>query len=428
LTLISRNSISQSGAGNLTISGMANFVAGGSGASGDLTLNNATNNFGTVTATGANITIADASALTITDIVVKDSQNQNGNGTVSITAQNLTLTGNLIAGLAGVVNLLPTAGLIVDLGVKSTGNFGLLASEINRITAGTLVIGSNTAGAILNTVPINRSNATLGRNLTLISGSTITQTDGNLTVAWMANFVSNGTGTSGNITLNNLTNNFYSTGCIASSGTNITIINSYPTVLARTVASGCLTVNSPSGAITQATGTSISVAGMANFVTGSGGTAGNITLNNATNNFTTITASGTNITIAGTNAITVNGIIGSNVNLTSGGNLTVNSTGISATGDVSLQSTLSSSLMTIGGSGIDNQSGPGTITLTGGYFEQSAGVIKSNSTIAILTLQTININGGTIQTPGNVTLNAANAISQTSGNIVSGGTANIVST
>ncbi|MFM7317588.1 MAG: beta strand repeat-containing protein, partial [bacterium] len=338
LTLISGNSISQSGAGNLTISGMANFVAGGSGASADLTLNNATNNFGTVTATGANITIADASALTITDIVVKDSQNQNGNGTVSITAQNLTLTGNLIAGLAGVVNLLPTAGLIVDLGVKSTGNFGLLASEINRITAGTLVIGSNTAGAILNTVPIDRSNATLGRNLTLISGSTITQTDGNLSVAGMANFVSNGTGTSGNITLNNLTNNFYSTGCIASSGTNITIINSNATVLARTVASGCLTVNSPSGAITQATGTSISVAGMANFVSSGSGTSGNITLNNATNNFTTITASGTNITIvnsnsSGTQLGTVNATGCLTVNATNGPitqavgtNLTVNGT------------------------------------------------------------------------------------------------------
>ncbi|MFM7317860.1 MAG: beta strand repeat-containing protein, partial [bacterium] len=170
------------------------------------------------------------------------------------------------------------------------------------------------------------------------------------------------------------------------------------------------------------------IAGTANFVSSGSSTSGNITLSNATHNFTTVTASGTNITIADTNATTFNGIIGSNVNVTSGGNLTVNSTGISATGDVSLQANNTSGTLSIGGSGIDNQSGPGTITLTGGYFEQSAGVIKSNSTIAILTLQTININGGTIQTPGNVTLNAANAISQTSGNIVSGGTANIVST
>ncbi|MFM7129509.1 MAG: beta strand repeat-containing protein, partial [bacterium] len=68
LTLISSNSITQTG-GNLTVSGTANLVSGGSGTNGNITLNNATNHFNIVQANGTNITIADATATIFSSIM-----------------------------------------------------------------------------------------------------------------------------------------------------------------------------------------------------------------------------------------------------------------------------------------------------------------------------------------------------------------------
>jgi hypothetical protein len=78
-------------------------------------------------------------------------------------------------------------------GTDTSANLGLSQAELNNIRAGTLTIGNSTTGAIVNTAAIDRSNATLGTNMTLISGNSITQTGaGNLTISGTANFVSTG--------------------------------------------------------------------------------------------------------------------------------------------------------------------------------------------------------------------------------------------
>ncbi|MEI7922759.1 MAG: hypothetical protein WCJ40_12695 [Planctomycetota bacterium] len=224
LALIATGPISESANGSLFVSDSTSINA----FENEIALNNATNDFGTVTASGTNITLVDTNALTLGSIA--------GNGTVQITAQNVTITSTVNATLSGSVLLIPASGTAVDLGTKSAGNFGLTYTEIGNITANVLTIGYSSTGAIVNTAAISRTG-----NLTLVSSSSITQTTpGNLTISGTANFVSLGAGTAGNITLGNSTNNF---GTVKAIGTNITIADSDSITLSNITASGGLTVS-----------------------------------------------------------------------------------------------------------------------------------------------------------------------------------------
>ena len=163
-------------------------------------------------------------------------------GLITLTANSVNLVGSVNATTAGNV-LIQTLGAGVNLGngTDTTANLGLSQTELNQITANLLTIGNSTTGVIVNTAAISRSNNTLGTNLTLISVSSITQTaPGNLTISGTANFVSSGSGTAGNITLGNNTNNF---GTVKASGTNITIADSDNITLSDITASGGLTVS-----------------------------------------------------------------------------------------------------------------------------------------------------------------------------------------
>jgi len=90
--------------------------------------------------------------------IVRDSGelNTTGSGTISITADRIHLGANVNAG-ASAVSLLPkTSGTAIDLGgADAPGTLGLTNAELNRITAGTLRIGSEDAGAIHITQPIS---------------------------------------------------------------------------------------------------------------------------------------------------------------------------------------------------------------------------------------------------------------------------------
>lgn len=87
--------------------------------------------------------------------------NANG-GLITLTANSLTIAGKVNATTTGNV-LIQTIGAGVNLGeLDNSANLGLFSAEIERITARLLTIGNSTTGAILTTVAISRSNATLG--------------------------------------------------------------------------------------------------------------------------------------------------------------------------------------------------------------------------------------------------------------------------
>ncbi|MCY2936517.1 MAG: hypothetical protein NT172_20420, partial [Planctomycetota bacterium] len=249
-------------------------------------------------------------------------------GLITLTANSLNLVGTVNATTAGNV-LIQTFGAGVNLGngTDTSANLGLSQTELDLITAGTLTIGNSSTGAIVNTAAISRNNATLGTNLTLISVSSITQTGaGNLTISGTANFVSSGSGTAGNITLGNATNNF---GTVTTSGSNVTINDTDALILGVTTATN-LTVTTV-GAVTQSG--AATVTGIASLTNSGSGIAGNITLGNATNNFGTVTTSGSNITLVDANNITLGTITPSgDLNVTAG-NITI-TTNISNAGQL----------------------------------------------------------------------------------------------
>ncbi len=97
---------------------------------------------------------------------------------VSVTADSITITTNgLIDGQANTVTVRPmSAGTAIDLGADDTaGTLGLTAAELNRITAGTLVIGTASSGSITLSADITRAAST---NVQLTSGGNIVQTSG----------------------------------------------------------------------------------------------------------------------------------------------------------------------------------------------------------------------------------------------------------
>ncbi|OWK45590.1 Ig-like domain repeat protein [Fimbriiglobus ruber] len=120
------------------------------------------------------------------------------NSTITITADSLTLTdptygsGTISAG-TGTVTIQPqTPGTLIALGgdnvlIGSPLTLGLSAADLAQITAGTLVVGSATAGSI--TVA---ANVTLpGENLTLVTGAGVTGTGG----------IANGSATAATLTI-----------------------------------------------------------------------------------------------------------------------------------------------------------------------------------------------------------------------------------
>ncbi|WP_080885985.1 hypothetical protein [Nitrospira japonica] len=293
LGVTTNGALTQSGA--LTVAGVTTLAAG---AANNITLNNAANNFSTVgITTGNNVALTDANALTLAASTVS--------GTLGVTTNGaLTQSGALT--VAGVTTL--AAGAANDITLNNAAN--------NFSTVG-ITTGNNVALTDANALTLAAS--TVSGTLGVTTNGALTQS-GALTVAGATTLAA---GAANNITLNNAANNFSTVGI--TTGNNVALTDANALTLAASTVSGTLGVTT-NGALTQSG--ALTVAGVTTLAAG---TANDITLNNAANNFSTVgITNGNNVSLRDTNALilgvsTISGAFDVTTNgaLTQSGALTV---------------------------------------------------------------------------------------------------------
>jgi len=410
--------------GTLAITGTTTLNAGGN----DITLNQAGNDFtGAVTISNANnVTLVDTNALTIGASTMGGNFNLTANGTINDTG-NISVTGTttLASGTGNNITLdragndfntvQVTSGKNVTL--RDTDGIDLGASTVS----GTLGIMAN--GSVTNSGALSVTNATTiaagaGNNVTLTNGSndfsTVNITSGNnvavtdtnalilgaSTVSGTLDVNTNGTVTdsgtlavtgtttiaadSGNdITLDEAASNF-STVSITS-GNNVAITDTNGLTLGASTVSGTLGVTA-NGAV-EDSGTLV-VTGTTTIAAGAGN---NITLDEASSDFSTISfTSGNNVAVTDINDI----IIGAS---TISGTLNVNTNGT-----VTDSGTLAVTGTTTIAAGTGNN-----ITLDEAASDFSTVSITSGNNVAITDTNALNLGASTVSGTLNVTTNGA---------------------
>jgi hypothetical protein len=371
---------------------------------------------GTIDITGET---ANASQLGI-DLSEPLGQIWSSGGLITLTANSMNLTGTVNATDSGDV-LIRTLGAGINLGGDdSSANLGLTQAELAHVTARVLTIGNATTGNITIT-----SNMTREGNLTLSSNGIITETPtGNLTVKGSAAFITSGS----DITLNNETNNFYSTGDITATGGNISIQNSNATVLG-TISASNLTVNSTGGNISQASGSNLVVSGNGTFIS-----TGTVLLSNSTNSIgnLSLTAATVDVKISGnqqigsiqTGNLTFNGtgsvtqdsnanlIVTGTANFSIDGNLTLNNQTNRLSGPIIATGNVISIFNSVGSNLTNVNVGELIIVSESGDIRQSGTVIVRNTNTVYLTAVNGNIimNNLTNDFVGGIYANASNNI------------------
>jgi hypothetical protein len=268
-----------------------------SAGSSDITLNNLANNFSTLAvSSGSNVILADATALDLGASTVSGKLNVNTNGA-------LTQSGALM--VAGTTTL-----------VAGSGNDITLTNASNDFSTVTVTSGRNVALTDASALDLGAS--TISGILDVTVRGAVSQS-GALNVAGTATFAA---GTSNDITLNNGANDFST--LAVTSGRNVTVQDANAVNLGASTVSGTLNVTTD-GNLTQSG--ALVVTGLTTLSAG----AGDITLNNASNNFSTVAVNGANnVTLADANTIdlgasTVSGTLNITTNgaLTQSGTLTV---------------------------------------------------------------------------------------------------------
>ncbi|HXJ71940.1 MAG TPA: hypothetical protein VNM37_03765, partial [Candidatus Dormibacteraeota bacterium] len=145
---------SNSTSGNISIT-QAAVPATPLATTGTGVVNNAVGGTITLTNLGSDLTVTPGSPVT------------SANGAITLAATDLHV-GPVNSGLAVTTLANSTAGGQFDLGTDAVGKIGLTSGEINNVTAGTLRIGSATAGNINVSATINPSGTNI---LSLINGS-----------------------------------------------------------------------------------------------------------------------------------------------------------------------------------------------------------------------------------------------------------------
>src|SRR5207344_2994320 len=211
------------------------------------------NNFSTVAITsGRNVTLVDSNALDLGASTIS--------GTLNVTAAGaITDSGNMV--VTGTTTLAAGAGN--DITLNNANNFS------------TVSISSGRNVTLNDTNPLDLGASTISGTLNVTTAGAITDS-GNLTVTGTTTLAA---GAGNDITLDSAGNNF-STVAITS-GRNATLMDSNALDLGASTVSGTLNVTT-NGALTHSG--PVVVAGATTLAAG----AGDITLNNATNDFNTI--------------------------------------------------------------------------------------------------------------------------------------------
>ncbi|WP_415891615.1 filamentous hemagglutinin N-terminal domain-containing protein [Neptuniibacter sp. PT8_73] len=331
---------------NLTQSGAVD-VAGATvlAVSGDITLESAANDFDTLNASGTNIRVRDSNnliveALNTTDLTIHagNALTQTGGFVVSneanIQATTATLTQDndfnslsLNGGTASVNDInaveLASTNLTGTLTVTAAGNISQSGSiEVDgatSLTATNADITLDHSNNDFSSISLTAMNAQVEDASALVLASTdLTGTlavtaEGNITqsgdveVDGAASFTSN----SGDVTLNQVGNDFSSLGVSAA---NATVVDVNAVELSSSSVTGDLSVTA-GGNLTQSG--AIDVAGATVLAV-----SGDITLENAANDFDTLDASGTNISVRDENDLSVAALNTTNLTITTGGALT----------------------------------------------------------------------------------------------------------
>ncbi|HEX7220161.1 MAG TPA: hypothetical protein VF280_13190, partial [Burkholderiales bacterium] len=439
------NAIDQT-AGTITATGAATASAG----TGDISLGSATNDFSSISATGGNINVVDANALTAS---------ATASGTLTLDASGVLSTGGALSGTD--VSLVGDGGISLGHNVTATGTLALTSTNnaINQ-TAGTIsTTGATTASA--GTGNITLSQSTNNFSALNLSGGAIDVEDANsMTVSALASgtnqavsLVAGGTLTlpatainTGTADLALASNGGALSTAAALSGNNLSLTASGGLNLAHNVtAGGALTLGTTNTAINQTsgavavTGTTNASAGAAAITLAQGGNdfGGAVTLSNSGANAAQLTDANNVIlaasTVGGNLIVTANAgggqitLSGGNYNTTNngqfnmvgntllGGNTTVSTGG----GNTNWGGTINGGFsLTVNDSGTNNfMAAIGNSTALANITTDAPGlsVLSGNVTVtgAINFLDATTANGITMTSTGGggVTVNGANAAS-----------------
>ncbi|HEY0862460.1 MAG TPA: filamentous hemagglutinin N-terminal domain-containing protein, partial [Lacunisphaera sp.] len=475
LNVTAGGAITQSAA--LSVGGTTTFAAG---SSNNITLNNASNSFGSAVAitSGNNVTLVDSGAIDLAASTVSgnldvsaagaitDSGNLSVTGTTTLAAgsgNNITLdasnnfggavaisSGNNVTLVdSGAIDLagstvsgslnVTASGAITDSGNLSvTGTTTLAAGSGNDITldasnnfGGAVAISNGNNVTLVDSGAIDLAGSTVSGNLSVTASGAITDS-GNLSVTGTTTLAA---GSGNNITLD-ASNNFG--GAVAiSSGNNVTLVDTGAITFAASTVSGNLDVDA--GGLIDQTG-ALTVTGTSNFTTGNAA----IALDNASNDFTGAVslnnAGAFNVAIKDVNALTIDtSLVGSGTltvdaaavtlagAITSGNTVTFNNTGaLTGTGLVT-----ASTQVNFAGSGDAGSSGSRINTSTPSIDVTTAGgadtfVSNQRDGGVTLTGNTTAGNSTVAVTSRNTANDARDAVTIGVGNLVNSGTGSSV--
>ena len=281
---IASGALSQSAGATLAVAGATTVNANGA----NVTLANAGNDFGTVAVTHANdVMLRDANALTLGGSVI--------NGNLSIASGALTQAPGSTLIVAGATTL-NAGGANVSLGNAGNDFAAVLISHANDVIltdGNALVLGSSA----------------INGNLTIASGALAQVAGATLAVAGTTTVNANGA----NVTLGNAGNDFST---VAVTNANDVMLGDANALnLGASAIKGNLSIDS--GALTQATGATLTAAGETSL----NANGANVILGNAGNDFTTIAVNNAvDVTLTDRNALNLaSSSIGGNLNILAGG-------------------------------------------------------------------------------------------------------------
>ena len=296
--------------GAITATGSVSVSTLTAGAGDNITLTNAANDFGTVSiSSGKNVSLRDANAITLGGSTLS--------GTLSVTAGDTIAQSGALNVQGGASTFTIDTGTIKDV---------LLGTQANQFAGQTVTITAANGGSVRDVNLRNTSSsavsptlpsglrdltlqydnaalalpaATLTRNLNVTAGGVITQS-GAVVVPGTATLAA---GVTNDITLDSSSNNFGTV--TVASGRDVTVVDTNGIDLGTGTVSGNLSVTA-AGAITQSG--ALTVNGSGKTATFAAGSSNNVTLNNAANDFGTVSiSSGKNVSLRDANAVVLDG-------------------------------------------------------------------------------------------------------------------------